>query len=358
MSDLIRVSALLGYRTLVARLGGDPDTLLRRFHIEPAILQNEENLIPYRSIIHLMEATATVLACPNFGLQLADEQGLDIIGPIALIGLNSPTVGDAMAAMIEHVDFYSPACLVAIDKKTNPRYPRITFDTTVTGEPHRRQTMELAVGVLNRDLQTLTNGQFVAESVLFRHPTTLPQSVYRQHFGTRVLFEQDVNAVVLRPEDLKRPLDNINPHLKGVVVNYVRQASASHPLDISAQVAFLVRRLLPSLGCGLAKVAEHLCMHERTLQRKLKVSGLVFEDIVDSIRRERAEELLKESCLTMVQIATLLGYAEQASLNRSCHRWFGEPPLFVRGKHGMPLATRVGKGTERSERRAIHHLDA
>ena len=332
MRDLARASTLIGYRDLVHQLGGDADRLLHRFHIEPKLLDKEESMLPYRSIMRLLEATATNLQCPDFGMLLAEQQGFDVVGPLAIIGLNSPTVGHALAAIFEHIDFYSPACLLNIDTATDPRLPRITFDTTITNEPHKRQSVELAVSLINRDIKTLTKGQFVANSVWFRHSTPLPKATYRKYFGTRVLFEQEINCVVVRPKDLQYPLENVNSYLKEIVTDYVRQSLGSHPRDIREQVSFLVRRLLPGSDCGLRKVAEHLCVHERTLQRRLKENGIVFENIVDSVRRERAEELLKDSRLSMAQIAIQLGYSEQTSLNRSCVRWFGRSPLAVRGQ--------------------------
>ncbi|CAM2169609.1 HTH araC/xylS-type domain-containing protein [Paraburkholderia sacchari] len=330
MKEMTRVSALIGYRELVSAMGGQPDQLLKRFQIEPQSLDREENRVPYRSIIRLLEATAAELQCPDFGLRLSQRQGLEVLGPIGLIGLNSPTVGDAIAAMIEHLAFYSPAVISTIDRTTDPKRPRITFDATIEGTLYWRQTVELAVGIIVRDLQVLCGGHFVAERILFRHASPVPKSVYHTYFRTRVDMEQDVNAVVVKPEDLTHPLNGANPYLKEVVADYVRQSAGSAALDLRAQVAFLARRLLPSRACTLTKVAQQLCLHERTLQRRLKESTLVFEEIVDSIRRERAEELLKESHLSISQVAAMLGYVGEASLNRSCRRWFGVPPLQVR----------------------------
>jgi AraC-like DNA-binding protein len=71
-------------------------------------------------------------------------------------------------------------------------------------------------------------------------------------------------------------------------------------------------------------------MHERTLQRQLRNCNLVFEDIVDQIRSERADELLRNSSLSMAQIAALLGYSEQAVFNRASLRWFDATPMEIR----------------------------
>lgn len=335
MRDFARSSTLAGYPDLVEQLGGDPARLLRRFNIDPRLLDREENVIPYRSIIRLLETTATVLQCPDFGMRLAELQGFNVVGPLAIIGLNSNTVYEALAGMFEHIDYYSPACL--LDIETDTHLPRITFDLTVH-EAHMRQAVELAVSLINKDIKTLTNGKFIANSIFFRHSTPLPKSLYRRYFGTRVLFEQEINAVVVSPQDLQYRLQNVDAYLKQIVTDYVSRVEESYPLDIGEQTAFVIRQLLSSGNCRIDTVAQQLCMHERTLQRRLKESGLVFEDIVDSVRRERALHLLKDSRLSMARVATQLGYAEQTSFNRSCRRWFGEPPLRIRGKRSVPTS--------------------
>jgi AraC-like DNA-binding protein len=111
-----------------------------------------------------------------------------------------------------------------------------------------------------------------------------------------------------------------------MMTEYVRLSTSSHPLDIQRQVAFLVRKMMPLALCTLPAVARHLYLHERTLQRRLTKSGVSFESIVDSVRRERAEELLAGSRLSMAHVAAQLGYHEQSSLSRACRRWFGRAP--------------------------------
>jgi AraC-like DNA-binding protein len=325
MSDLVRSSVLTGYRRLVTRLSGDPTALLRRFKIHPDAIERQDALVSFRAVVRLLEATAQAMKCPDFGLRMSQQQDLTILGPIALIGLNSPTVGDALRAMIEHLGFYSPTVLTTIEDQGR-EHVLLTYDLALDREPHRRQLVELALGLYCRDMQMLTHGHFVPDSIMFRHASALPQRVYRGYFGCRVRFGQRVNAIVARRSDLSRPIDNADPGLRALISDYVRQSTSSHPLDIQRQVAFLVRKMMPLALCTLPTVARHLHLHERTLQRRLTKSGASFESIVDSARRERAEELLSESRLSMAGVAAQLGYHEQSSFSRACRRWFGRAP--------------------------------
>jgi len=325
MSDLVRSSVLTGYRSLVTSLRGDPVALLRRYRISPEALERQDALISFSAVVRLLEATAQALDCPDFGLRMSQQQDLTILGPIAIIGLNSPTVGDALRAMIEHLNFYSPVVLTTIEKQDDDRV-LLTYDLALNGEPHRRQLVELALGLYCRDMQILTHGHFVPLAVLFRHTTPMAGRIYRRYFNSRVSFGQPVNAIVADARDLRRPIDNADPKLCEMIADYVRLSTSSHPLDIEKQVAFLVRKLLPLAHCALTTVARHLHLHERTLQRRLTRAGTSFESIVDGMRRERAEELLSESRLSMAGVAAQLGYNEQSSFNRACRRWFGAAP--------------------------------
>jgi AraC-like DNA-binding protein len=311
MSDLIRSSVLTGYRNVVAGLGGDPIQLLRRANIDPAGLERQDAPISFKAVIRLLEASARELDCPDFGLRMACEQDLRILGPVGIIGLNSATVGDAIAAMIEHISFYSPAVRSEIDR-VSPNRLLLTYDIDLDGVIHRRQIVELAMGLYLRHMQTLSGGHFVPLAVLMRHTSPLPQVAYRRFFKCPVRLGQSVNALVVRPSDLDRPINNVDPHLRGVIAEYVKHNMSSHPMDIQKQVAYLVRRLLPEHRCTLKLVAKHMYLHQRTLQRRLAEAGVAFEDIVDAVRRERAEELLSESTLTMAQIAAQLDTQNKA----------------------------------------------
>jgi len=85
--------------------------------------------------------------------------------------------------------------------------------------------------------------------------------------------------------------------------------------------------LLPRQQCTLERVALFLDMHPRTLQRHLANDGVVFEDLLDKIRRHRSKQLLGRPDMTIGRIAQELGYRSISSFGRAHHRWFGMPPI-------------------------------
>jgi AraC-like DNA-binding protein len=335
MTSLIRASALSGFVELVRELGGDAGGMLRRVRLRQMDLAVESGVIPYVSVVRLLDIAATELGCDDFGLRLSRRQNIEILGPVAIIAQNSATVGEALRSIGQFMSFYSPAVAIGIEP-VGRSAARLTFDLTDPQIPRRRQTIELSLGIAYNVIRLLTRQRFVPKAVLFRHARGLPAGRYRHYFGVPASFEQARDALLMDSSYIDMAMNRAEPLLREVVADYVRLVTAQHSLSIPDQVVVLVERLLPTMRCNLANVAQSLGFHRRTLQRHLAAESLIFEQVVDRIRRNRAEAYLAERALPMSQVAAMLGYAEQSSFNRACRRWFGATPGGQRGalRHG------------------------
>lgn len=82
----------------------------------------------------------------------------------------------------------------------------------------------------------------------------------------------------------------------------------------------------PQHEAGLAAVAERLHLSRWTLRRRLQDEGTSFQEVLDSLRAERAMRLLREPQLSMLEISSRLGFASQGSFTRFFKARFGQPP--------------------------------
>jgi len=326
MTALIRTTSLIGFAQLVRDLGGNPDALLRRVHIEPSLLDSGSAVMPYRAFINLMELCAEQLGCVDFGLQLAERQSIMILGPLAVVAQNAHNVGEALTEIMRFLHIYSPGLHVYLDTEIDPNHPHLIYELRLRNVPRQRQVSECSLGVMHKVLQMLYGPNFSAHSVLLRTDAGLPQNRYQRLFGTRTHFGQTHNALVLRPQHLSKTIDEHNRQLHDTMMEYVSSVSTDAPLDVGSQVEDAIKRLLPTQRCALPLIAERLGMRERSLQRRLAEQNLVFEEMVDLERRALADLYLAEARMSMAQIAGLLGYAEQSSFNRACKRWYGMTP--------------------------------
>ena len=80
----------------------------------------------------------------------------------------------------------------------------------------------------------------------------------------------------------------------------------------------------------LIRVATKLELGPRRLQRRLKMYGMNFKEIVDETRSGLALTCLNDSKNTLTDIALLLGYSEVSAFNRAFKRWMSSTPAEYR----------------------------
>lgn len=80
----------------------------------------------------------------------------------------------------------------------------------------------------------------------------------------------------------------------------------------------------------LSTIATELGIGARTLQRRLSESGHSFQGIVDGVRRQLAQQLLRETDYSLAEIAFLTGFSEQSGFTRAFKRWEGQTPRSYR----------------------------
>lgn len=328
MTQLIRTASLTGFYELVTRLNGNPEALLSRFNIETDKVKHLERVLPIGTAIELIEEASRQLDCPDFGLRMAQYQGLMVFGPVAAIALNTPTVECALRATINTLHYFTQGLRTGLDYDSASNNSRLWFEPT-EGLPALRQYQELTLGVAHMTLKMLYGEDFRPQAILLKADSALHDK-YQDFFGAPVYFSQDCDALVLSAQHLEQKISHNDPQLLEFLNQYIREAVADEPTELRHQVEMLIHRLMPIQRCSLQEIANQLGLHKRTLQRRLSQSEVIFEDLLDSIRRKRTASYLSEPNIPMTQIAALLGYREQSSFNRACRRWFGATPLQVR----------------------------
>lgn len=321
MGSLLRATAMWGYPELVRELGGDPDAFLSRFHIPAGAQHQEAAFISFDAFSRMLEASAEELRCPDFGLRLSGKQGLDILGPIAVIARNAHTVLDGVEGIARYLYIHSPALRLTLGRRTKTG---IEFTYEVTG-PYV-QGYELSMGVAAHTLHLLGGPQAWFRTVSFTHDQQGPVAAYRDVLGCPVRFRQPVCGFDLPMHLAQRRIDNADPETRRIATRYLDSTYLPSTAPLSDRVAELTRRLLPTCQCSAEAIAEELAMHPRTLQRRLAKEGVRCQEVIDRERRAQAARYLAEPGLHLGQIAGLLGYSEQSALNRSCRRWFGTTP--------------------------------
>lgn len=329
--EVVHIETLRFFPELVTALGGDPVPLMQKAKIDTQIFEKRGSVLEYRAFVQLLELAAVELNCPDFGMRLAMLQGgHKVIGPVGVAMKNSKTVGQALGYCAKHIHAYSLATRVRFEPNRAKHTLMVGLEILLENMPQRSQAVEHGMLLANRNIGDISGGGVAARAVSFRHPPVAPPEVYEAYFGCEVRFGQRSDAITLTEDDLLCEVVEADEQIYEMATSFIdtRFPPATPPMH--ARVRGLVRQLLGGDDCTNDRVAAELCMHPRTLQRRLRQEGKSFESIKDDVRRDLALHYLQQTDMALSRVSEKLGYAEASVLSRSCDRWFSTSPLQLR----------------------------
>lgn len=327
--DIVHARILREFPRLVAQLGGDPDALF----FQAGLSRNGGASMTYRQQIVLMDLAATGLACPDFGMRLAQLQGgAGIFGPLGHVMKNSRTFGDALEYVRQHT--YAHSLAARVWQRRDPSGAEIFsgHDILIDGVPNKCQAIEQIMLAGHLAAMELTGGHARVRRVHFRHQPVSPPDVYRRYFGCEVRFGQNADGVVFFRQDLDCPILRPDAQALSQVTAYIDRHFTRHSPPLHADVRGAIMQRLGAGSCTNDEVARALNLHTRTLHRRLRSEGTSFQQIKDEVRRDLMFYYLVETDSDFAWISERLGFAEQSVMTRRCNRWFAMSPTRVRAQ--------------------------
>ncbi|WP_159087122.1 AraC family transcriptional regulator [Xanthomonas hortorum] len=289
--------------------------------MDPSAAGDYDRLVSYAAVASVIGTAAVELACPDFGMRLGKRQGIQILGPVAVLLRHAETGADAIQGVSRYL--YHCATPDVAELMHGTRSAIFTYGIALRQPAHRDQTIEKSLVIAMDAFRLIVGEDFVPTRVTMQHRGISPPATYRRYFGCRVEFGSELNSIHLPRSALNHAIRGRDPTILALAENYLAQIGSSLPL--LDHVRELIHRMLQVDQANLVSIARILTIHPRVLQRRLAESGTSFEAILDDVRRELAWHL-SERNLQVAQIATLLGYSEQSNYARACRRWYGESP--------------------------------
>lgn len=349
MREIIRASAWSGFRELVIKLGGDPDTILAAAQVPSSALADPERYMPLRAFVDSIACGAERLERPDFGLRLGQVQNMSALGALSIAIINSPTAREGIEVAARFMHVHNPALTVTLTPM--PRTSRDFMSATLALRSQRRreQNDERIISSFHQTLSVLGGDDYKPREVWFMHEPISSLAVYRKLFGITPSFGKPAMGIAIERSVLDTWRPGGSSHMREIAETYLRDQTPIREKVFTKRVTTMARSLLKGRECTPEQAAKALGVHTRTLQRRLKDEGTSFEKIKDTVRREWAERLLTQPSVSLSQIAQMLDYADSSAFSRSCRRWFGEPPRTYRTRLAA-ARTKAKPATARTSR--------
>ena len=103
--------------------------------IRPQDVGRHDVFIPFRGMVVAVESAAIATATTDFGRQLAQRQGIEILGPVGVAARTAATVAEAFAIFENFMAAYSPAISATFTPLDDPGRAFFEFRVLVDGLP-------------------------------------------------------------------------------------------------------------------------------------------------------------------------------------------------------------------------------
>ncbi len=323
---------MLGLGALVAEMADQgilAEARLQGTGLQPAQLSDPLARIAQPQKLAIFRNAKRLASRPDVGLRAGARQRLSDFGVFGYALVSSKTFGEAVLLGIKHVRLAGPV----LEKRF-----RIDGDSAVF-EAHGLlevgEVLPLATEFWFASILRLTHCALEAplpsHRLLLPYPRPGHAAAYERMFGCAVDFDAAVMEWHFDAAVLRAPCPNANPITAGLCAQFCERM-----LDSLPEESELLRRIrsacLNSRGefPNADAMASRLGLSVRTLHRRLAEHGQPYQHIVDDVRRSLALEFLRNTSLSVEEIAGRVGFSEASNFRKAFRKWTGHVPAHFR----------------------------
>lgn len=313
---------------LLESFGHDPEALFLQEGITRAMIREHNVRVSCTVGDNLWLRASQLVDDPCFGLKAGQLWHPSHLNALGYAWLASATLREALQRLERYLYFVSSAGSLACEETGEGFSVLLRFNPVSIYIPARAD-MFFAI------LISMCRVNFVQGlnpvSVSFRHPTPACSGDFFSYFKCPVIFGADENRLILPADKVDIALKGHNPEIARIhdqiIIRYLAEMERD---DIAQRVKATIIKLLPSGGISDEKVARELFMSVRSLQRRLQERKTTFGKLLEEVRRDLANEYVRDHSLSLSEVAFILGFSEQSVFSKAFKRWTGKSPSEVR----------------------------
>jgi AraC-like DNA-binding protein len=316
--------ALMIHRTLSAH-SIDGAALFRRAGLDPDRLRDPNARYPLVGMQRLWALATSASGDECFGLEVAQAWHPTTFHALGYSALASETLREALLRMVRYGRVVTTGATLELQESGDEVAVRLTG--SLPDDRMVPASIDAGVASIVILCRQGRGGQIDPVRVRLTRARPSCSSRLEAFFGCPVDFGATENCLLFRVADLDAQLPTANPVLlrvnEQVLTDYLARMERS---EVTVRVQAKLIQLLPSGEVDESSIARALNLSLRSMQRKLNARGVTFRKLLDDTRRQLAEQYLKDSTLSVSEIAYLLGFAEVSSFSRAFRRWTGHAP--------------------------------
>ena len=317
MADRFRITKAWAQRFAAEKIS--VPMLLRRADLPSNLFEQEKIYVTTAQVFAIWRTIAEMSPDPGFGFKLGTELRFERSHPVSIAGVCSRTFGDALQRLARYKQLTCPE-EIRVHRKAQETSVEFFFIEAKEAQPDIMVDLGLSwiLWVGRRG----TDGEITPLRLELTRPVK-HRGLLEKHFGCRVRFNSDRDALIFRSSDLDRPFVTQNEELLTVIGTHLdaELKAGNASVNVGQQVRDTLKRSLAGKRPTLENIAKELGLSTRTLQRRLTDAGFTFQQLVEETRRELARHYLRQRAVELPEVAFLLGFEDANSFFRAFQDW-------------------------------------
>jgi len=321
----VRIGPVAAIPGVLKALGISPSLPFARAGVPLSVFDDPENRIEFETLGRLMTECAIATDCDHFGMLVGERFDLSGLGAIGYLMRNSPTVGEALRALLLHLYLHDRGA-VPILIPLGPSHVLLGYSIYRHATPGAAHLYDAAIAIGYKALKEICGAAWKPLRVQFSHGRSKDPRAYRRVFAAEVRFDAEVSGIVFQASWLDHAIAGADPRLRALVMQAIQQAGADSKLSFADLVRGALHQMVLSGASSAQSVALLFGVHERTLRKRLAAEATSLLELVGQTRFELAKQLLENTELPLSEIAAALRYADAAVFSRAFRGWAKTSP--------------------------------
>jgi len=338
------------------------DRLCSDAGLDQALLGCPRARIPIGRLAALYESAARLTGDRTFGLRVGEALDIRHFGLFGYILLHTATLGLALEHAARYLPLWTEGARFHLER--DGAWVRVLWEYSEIDAFETCQDSEMSVATLAATCRRLVNGRTIqVAEAWFRHEAPHDRSQHERVFGSKIRFDMPRTALLFRRGALDVRLRTADERLCAWLMRCADadmystsglrrdiEASAPVALDPLTRAREWLRVHLEEGQPRLERLGRELGMSARSLQREFAARGTHYAELLSAVRREIAEDCLRDPQVPLAEISWRLGYRQPNEFHRAFREWTGVTPARFRDGHGWQ---RSNARRRRPRRRAL-----
>ncbi len=321
--------------TIVDSLGAEgisPTDALSGVHISKSALSSPATRVSLNQVIECYRNAARLTRNPRFAYQAGLRFHVSTYGMYGFAILCSMNFRQTMHFAVKYHQLATPLAEISFKEEGNRGvWTFVPIPHPRVDAPLYKFLVELSLGIylsLHRDVM---GPSFVAREIHVTYSPPDDAQTYPEAFGCEVLFSQSENKLVFDAGWLDGTPQLGNEITYSAVLKLCDELLEEMQLGIGlagkVRELLLINLMRPT---SFDAIARYLNMTTRTLRRKLHEENTSFRQLADELRMQVAIKYLRDTDLTIEDIAYALGFSDAANFRHAFRRWTKAGPIEYR----------------------------